>query len=67
MTLYTTEKESEVMRILVDNGKQLIGKEFALDDYNSLIKKLQKCGLCIESEVTDDENITDRARPNQRI
>ena len=64
MTLYTTEKESEVMRILVDNGKQLIGKEFALDDYNSLIKKLQKCGLCIESEVTDDENITDRVKPN---
>lgn len=64
MTLYTTEKESEVMRILVNNGKQLIGKEFALDDYNSLIKKLQKCGLCIESEVTDDENITDRAEPN---
>lgn len=56
MTLYTTEKESEVMRILVDNGKQLIGKEFALDDYNSLIKKLQKCGLCIESEVINDDS-----------
>lgn len=55
MVIRTTEEESEVMQILVRNGKSLDGKEFAIEDYNSLIEKLHKCGLCIESEVINDD------------
>lgn len=64
MTHYITENEAEVIRILFKNGKSLAGKEFAVEDYNSIVEKLNKCGLGIESEVIDDENITDRVEPN---
>ena len=53
------ENEVKVLTILVKKGKSLIGKDFSEDDYNSLVEKLVRSNLYMESEVNDNANNTE--------
>jgi hypothetical protein len=53
------ENEVKVLTILVKKGKSLIGKDFSEDDYNSLVEKLIRSNLYMESEVNDNANNTE--------